>query len=117
MSTPLDDAALLAAELLARRWLPRQHPRVRRALIDAELWQATQQRLAEVGLRLAEEDDEDSGKGDQRCADRPPADRLLEQQRSEIEGDERGDEGERHRLGERHAPDPPEEQEAHEGRQ
>lgn len=54
MSTPLDDAALLAAELLARRWLPRQHPRVRRALIDAELWQATQQRLAEVGLQLVD---------------------------------------------------------------
>jgi hypothetical protein len=48
----LDDAALLAAELLARRWLPRQHPKVKRALIDAELWQATQDRLAQVGLRL-----------------------------------------------------------------
>lgn len=54
MSTSLDDAALLAAELLARRWLPRQHPRVRRALIDAELWQATQERLAAVGLRLVD---------------------------------------------------------------
>ncbi len=54
MSLPLDDAALLAAELLARRWLPRQHPRVRRALIDAELWQAVQERLAMVGLRLAD---------------------------------------------------------------
>jgi hypothetical protein len=52
MSTSLDDAALLAAELLARRWLPRQHPKVRRALIDADLWQATQDRLAQVGLRL-----------------------------------------------------------------
>ncbi len=51
MST-LDDAALLAAELLARRWLPRQHPKVRRALIDADLWQATQERLSQVGLRL-----------------------------------------------------------------
>lgn len=51
MST-LDDAALLAAELLARRWLPRQHPKVKRALIDADLWQATQERLAQVGLRL-----------------------------------------------------------------
>lgn len=54
MSTPLDDAALLAAELLARRWLPRQHPRVRRALIDADLWQAVQERLAQVGLRLVD---------------------------------------------------------------
>jgi hypothetical protein len=52
MSAHLDDAALLAAELLARRWLPRQHPKVKRALIDAELWQATQDRLAQVGLRL-----------------------------------------------------------------
>lgn len=48
----MDDAALLAAELLARRWLPRQHPKVKRALIDADLWQATQERLAHVGLRL-----------------------------------------------------------------
>ena len=52
MSTHLDDAALLAAELLARRWLPRQHPKVKRALIDADLWAATQDRLAQVGLRL-----------------------------------------------------------------
>src|SRR4051812_19338361 len=54
MTTPLDDAALLTAELLARRWLPRQHPRVRRALIDADLWQAAQDRLAQVGLRLVD---------------------------------------------------------------
>lgn len=54
MSAPLDDAALLAAELLAQRWLPRQHPRVRRALIDADLWQAVQERLAQVGLRLVD---------------------------------------------------------------
>ncbi|HEX5373759.1 MAG TPA: hypothetical protein VFW84_13620 [Aquabacterium sp.] len=52
MSSSLDDAAVLAAELLARRWLPRQHPRVKRALIDADLWQAVQDRLAQVGLRL-----------------------------------------------------------------
>ena len=52
MSSHLDDAALLAAELLARRWLPRQHPKVKRALIDADLWAATQDRLAQVGLRL-----------------------------------------------------------------
>jgi hypothetical protein len=52
MSAPPDDAALLAAELLARRWLPRQHPRVKRALIDADLWQAVQDRLAQVGLQL-----------------------------------------------------------------
>ena len=54
MSAPSDDAALLAAELLARRWLPRQHPRVKRALVDAELWQAVQDRLAQVGLRLVD---------------------------------------------------------------
>ncbi|EJM96391.1 hypothetical protein [Herbaspirillum sp. YR522] len=54
MSEVLDEASLLAAELLARRWLPRKHPRVRRALIDAELWQAVQDRLAQVGLRLVD---------------------------------------------------------------
>lgn len=53
MNTP-DEAAMLAAELLARRWLPRQHPKVRRALIDADLWQAVQDRLAQVGLRLVD---------------------------------------------------------------
>lgn len=52
MTEPLDDAALLAAELLAQRWLPRRHPRVRRALVDAELWQSVQDRLARIGLRL-----------------------------------------------------------------
>jgi hypothetical protein len=54
MTAPPDDAALLAAELLARRWLPRQHPRVKRALVDADLWQAVQERLAQVGLRLVD---------------------------------------------------------------
>ncbi len=54
MSSSLDDAAVLAAELLARRWLPRQHPKVKRALIDADLWQAVQERLAQVGLRLVD---------------------------------------------------------------
>lgn len=54
MSAPSDDAAVLAAELLARRWLPRQHPRVKRALVDADVWQAVQDRLAQVGLRLVD---------------------------------------------------------------
>lgn len=54
MNSPLDEAALLAAELLARRWLPRQHPRVKRALIDSEVWQGVQDRLAQVGLRLVD---------------------------------------------------------------
>jgi hypothetical protein len=54
MSTAPDDDALLAAELLARRWLPRTHPRVRRALIDENHWQAVQERLAAVGLRLVD---------------------------------------------------------------
>jgi len=54
MKTTLDDAAVLAAELLARRWLPRQHPKVKRALIDADLWAALQERLAQVGLRLVD---------------------------------------------------------------
>lgn len=54
MNAPLDDAALLAAELLSRRWLPRQHPRVKRALIDSDVWQGVQERLAQVGLRLVD---------------------------------------------------------------
>lgn len=54
MHESLDDAALLIAELLASRWLPRRHPRVRRALIDAELWQTVQDRLAQTGLRLVD---------------------------------------------------------------
>lgn len=54
MSQHLDDAALLAAELLARRWLPRQHPKVKRALVDHDLWQATQERLGQVGLKLVD---------------------------------------------------------------
>ena len=49
-----DEAALLAAELLARRWLPRQHPRVKRALVDADLWKSVEDRLAHVGLRLVD---------------------------------------------------------------
>lgn len=53
MNTP-DEAALLVAELLARRWLPRQHPRVKRALVDADLWQAVEDRLSQVGLRLVD---------------------------------------------------------------
>lgn len=46
-----DDASLLIAELLTRRYLPRTHPRVRRALADAELFAQVEQRLAQVGLR------------------------------------------------------------------
>lgn len=46
----MDDAALLIAELLTRRWLPRNHPRVKRALVDAELFAQVEQRLALSGL-------------------------------------------------------------------
>uniref|UniRef100_UPI00192A6A42 hypothetical protein n=2 Tax=Pseudomonadota TaxID=1224 RepID=UPI00192A6A42 len=49
-----DDAASLAAQLLARRWLPRAHPLVKRALIDADLWAAVTARLAGVGLKLVD---------------------------------------------------------------
>ncbi|WP_310388627.1 hypothetical protein [Roseateles sp.] len=52
MSAALDDAAALAAQLLARRWLPRSHPLVRRALIDTDIWTALSERLAAVGLRV-----------------------------------------------------------------
>ncbi len=48
----MDDAALLIAELLARRWLPRNHPRVKRALVDAELFAQVEHRLAQSGLRF-----------------------------------------------------------------
>ena len=48
----MDDAALLIAELLTRRWLPRSHPRVKRALVDAELFAQVEQRLAQSGLRF-----------------------------------------------------------------
>ncbi|MDM4765574.1 hypothetical protein [Pelomonas sp. SE-A7] len=47
-----DEAASLAAQLLARRWLPRNHPLVKRALIDNELWADLNERLATVGLRV-----------------------------------------------------------------
>lgn len=46
-----DEAALLIAELLSRKHLPRQHPRIRRALSDAQLFEQVTQRLAQVGLR------------------------------------------------------------------
>ncbi|MEO3692218.1 hypothetical protein [Roseateles paludis] len=54
MSAPMDEAALLAAQLLARRWLPRNHPLVRKALIDRELWEALGQRLAAVGMKVVD---------------------------------------------------------------
>ncbi|SFC71816.1 hypothetical protein SAMN05216344_13423 [Polaromonas sp. OV174] len=51
MNDTPDDAGLLIAELLSRKYLPRNHPRVRRALSDAELFAQVEQRLAQVGLR------------------------------------------------------------------
>ncbi|WP_238139299.1 hypothetical protein [Roseateles aquatilis] len=54
MSNQLDDAAQLAAQLLARRWLPRNQPLVKRALIDQELWRAVNERLSAVGLRIVD---------------------------------------------------------------
>jgi len=51
-ASTFDDTAQLAAQLLARRWLPRNHPLVKRALIDTELWGALGARLAAVGLRV-----------------------------------------------------------------
>ncbi len=50
----MDEAAMLAAQLLARRWLPRTHPLVRKALIDRELWEALSQRLAAVGMKVVD---------------------------------------------------------------
>lgn len=51
MNDAMDDAGLLIAELLSRKYLPRTHVRVRRALSDAELFAQVEQRLAQVGLR------------------------------------------------------------------
>jgi hypothetical protein len=52
--SPLDESQQLAAQLLARRWLPRSHPLVKRALIDTELWNQLGARLAGVGLQLVD---------------------------------------------------------------
>lgn len=49
-----DDSAQLAAQLLARRWLPRSHPLVRRALIDTDVWADLGKRLAAVGLKVVD---------------------------------------------------------------
>ena len=54
MNPNFDEAAQLAAQLLARRWLPRTHPLVKRALIETELWASVNERLAAVGLRLVD---------------------------------------------------------------
>jgi hypothetical protein len=51
MTTHPDDAAILIAELLSRKYLPRNHPRVKRALSDSELFTVVEQRLSQVGLR------------------------------------------------------------------
>ena len=51
MNDLADEAAILVAQLLAHQYLPRSHIRVRRALADAELFQAVEQRLSQVGLR------------------------------------------------------------------
>jgi hypothetical protein len=47
----MDEATLLIAELLARRYLPRAHARVKRALVDEELFAQIEQRLTLAGLR------------------------------------------------------------------
>ncbi|MDP3653740.1 MAG: hypothetical protein Q8R67_18885 [Rhodoferax sp.] len=51
MTLLADEAAQLIAELLSRKYLPRTHPRVKKALSDTELFVAVEQRLAQVGLR------------------------------------------------------------------
>lgn len=51
MTNIADEAAHLIAELLSRKYLPRTHIRVKKALSDAELFSAVEQRLAQVGLR------------------------------------------------------------------
>jgi hypothetical protein len=51
MTDSMDEATLLIAELLARRYLPRTHARVKRALVNEELFAQIEQRLAQAGLR------------------------------------------------------------------
>lgn len=47
----MDDASLLIAELLTRRYLPRTHARVKRALTDEELFAQIELRLSQIGMR------------------------------------------------------------------
>lgn len=54
MQQDSDEAQLLVAELLARRWLPRVHPRVRKALTDGQFYEEVQSRLAATGLRFVD---------------------------------------------------------------
>lgn len=54
MQQGTDDAQFLVAELLARRWLPRTHPRVRRALTDGQFYEDLQSRLSAIGLRFVD---------------------------------------------------------------
>jgi len=54
MQQSSDEAQLLVAELLARRWLPRVHPRVRRALTDGQFYEDVQARLGAIGLRFVD---------------------------------------------------------------
>ena len=60
----------------------------------------------------AGEDDEHAGEAEQRGEDRAPLDPLLEDERGEIERDQRRDEGERDALRQRHPRQPPEEEDA-----
>ena len=53
------------------------------------------------------------GKGDQRRGNRLRPDRLAEEEGGEEQGDQRGDEGERDRLRQRHLGQSPEEQHRH----
>lgn len=50
----IDPIATLIARLLAERWLPRDDTAVRQVLVDAELREDLERRLASSGLRLLE---------------------------------------------------------------
>lgn len=54
MQQSSDEAQLLVSELLARRWLPRVHPRVRQALTDGQFYEDVQSRLGAIGLRFVD---------------------------------------------------------------
>ena len=58
---------------------------------------------AELGARLPEHDDDHAGEGGDRTGDRARPDLLVEEDGGEEQRDQRRDEGQRDRLGERHA--------------
>ena len=98
--------------LRGERLVPHQDDVDRIAERRAEDRGAAEQHIRpELGPRLAEHDHDHAGEGHDRAADRAPADLLAEEDGGKQQGDQRRDEGQRDRLGQRHPADAPEEQE------